>query len=180
MRTAVTAFALLALVACGGGEDPSQQATDRGPAPLELTPGSWAANAERASFADESGNVLATMRCDAEAAELMLETPGAFAEGARQAMLVRVGEFMHGIENVEVREDDGGPVKVARLPVAGPLSDSLLAATVPMTIETDGAPAVMLETDEQLQGFIEQCRTEAGTAAPAAEGEPAAETPAEG
>ena len=146
----------LALAGCGGGGD--EQAVEE-PPELQLTPGSWAADAELARFSDEQGNVLASFRCDAETAELMLETEGDFAEGARPAMLVRAGQFRHGIEGVEVRQGEGGPVKVARIPADGPIADTLLAATGPLTVETDGAEPVMLETDATLQGFVENCRT---------------------
>lgn len=158
MRVHGAAMALvLALTACSGGGETTGDAVEE-PAPLELTPGSWAANDEQAAFADEDGNRLATFRCDAETGELMLETDGDFAEGARRAMLVRVGNFMHGIDPVEVRDEGDGPVKVARLPASGPITTALMGEPSPMTIETDGGEPVMLETDEALQGFVERCR----------------------
>jgi hypothetical protein len=147
----------LALAACGGGEE-----TSADPAALELTPGSWAANEGQASFADVEGNLLATFRCDAATTELILETPGDFADGARPAMLLRAGDFMHGIDPVEVRGDASGPMKVARLPSGGPISRILMTTNASMTIETEGAPALMLENGEALQGFLERCASETG------------------
>ncbi|MBC2776476.1 hypothetical protein [Parasphingopyxis marina] len=147
----------LALVACGGGEEAVTE-----PAALELTPGSWAANDEQASFADLEGNLLATFRCDTASAELILEAPGDFPDGARPAMLLRAGDFMHGVDPVEVRGDASGPIKVARLPSGGPISRTLMTTNAPMTIETESAPAVMLENGEALQGFLERCANETG------------------
>ncbi len=147
--------ATLALSACGGQPD-EQEGGVATPA-LELTPGSWSANAEQASFADEAGTLLATFRCDAETGELVLETPGDFAEGVRHVMLLRVGNNMHGIDPVEVRGTGADTVKIGRLPNSGGIVDNLLRANVPMTVETEGGAPVMLETGEALRGFVEGC-----------------------
>jgi len=51
----------------------AKRLTKRRPNPAPLTPGAWAANEDRASYADEEGNLLATFRCDPETAEIVLE-----------------------------------------------------------------------------------------------------------
>lgn len=132
------------------------------PAALTLTPGAWAASAERASYADDGGVLLASFRCDAETAELVLEMPGGFADGARPAILMRAGDFMHGVDPVEIRSSADGTVRFARAPVGGPLMGAIRAFPVPLTIEADGAPPVMIETDSVLQGFFESCAAASG------------------
>lgn len=150
-----------------GCSDRDEQAVDE-PAPLELTPGNWAADAESAAFADEAGSERARMRCDAEAGELVLITPGAFAEGARQAMMVSVDQSHHGIEGVEQTEG-ATPTKIARIPATGPLASAILETNFPVTIETDGAPALMVPTDAVLKSFIERCAAQGPSNAPPTE-----------
>lgn len=149
----------IGLAACAGdaGDD-----TPGEPRALELTPGAWAANAEQASYADDDGNLLATFRCDAQTAEIILEMEGGFADGARPAMLVRAGDFMHGVDPVEVRNGENGPVRVAPMPISGPLSNTIIAFPAPLTIEADGAEPIMVQTDAVLQGYFEQCAAAAG------------------
>lgn len=147
------AASAFAFAACSAGDSE----TTAEPAPLELTPGAWAANDDQASFADESGTVLATMRCDAETAELLLELPGDFAAGARPAMLLRAGSFMHGMDPVEVSEGEGGTVRVGRIPTTGPVVDTLLGTPTPLTIEAEGQDPVMVDVDAQLQAFVGNC-----------------------
>jgi hypothetical protein len=158
LRNWSAAALVLALAACNGGAGD----TVTEPAELELTPGNWAANDEQASYADEEGNLLATFRCDTATAELILEVPGGFPEGAQPAMLLRAGDFMHGVDPVEIRADAAGPVKVARLPSGGPVSRTLITTSAALTIETESAPAVMLSNDTVLQGFLERCASETG------------------
>ncbi|WP_299321377.1 hypothetical protein [Parasphingopyxis sp.] len=155
----------VALAACSGdaGEDTGE------PRALELTPGAWAANADQASYADEDGNLLATFRCDPEAAEIVLEMEGGFAEGARPAMLMRAGDFMHGVDPVEVRSGANGPVRIAPMPITGPISATIIEFPAPLTIEADGAEPLMVETDAVLQDYFAQCATAAGGEAPADE-----------
>lgn len=145
---------VIALGACSGA---GEQEESGEPAALTLTPGAWAANDDRAGYADEEGNLLASFLCDAETAELILEMPGGFAEGARAAMMMRAGDFMHGIDPVEVRSTADGPVRIARVPVGGPLMGAIRAFPVPLTIEADGGEPVMVETDAVLQGYFESC-----------------------
>lgn len=159
------AFGLAAaLGGCSGAGDEEGGAE---PAALTLTPGAWAADAERASYADSEGALLASFRCDAETAELVLEMPGGFADGARPAILMRAGDFMHGVDPVETGSTPEGPVRLARAPVGGPLMGAVRAFPVPLTIEADGAPPVMIETDAVLQGFFESCAAAAGAGGPA-------------
>lgn len=151
------------LAACSGSEPPPPPPD---PPELALTPGSWAANDEGAAFADQSGAVRVRLRCDAEARELVLETPGAFAEGTRPAMMLTVGRAHHGIEGVEQR-GGGDPARIARIPVVGPVSAAIIGSNEPMTIETEGAPALMAPTDDALKGFIAACAGDTSVAAPA-------------
>ncbi|WP_442624148.1 hypothetical protein [Parasphingopyxis sp.] len=154
-----TATLALTLVACSG--DAGDEAAD-GPRALELTPGAWAANADQASYADEDGNLVATFRCDADTAEIVLEMEGGFVEGARPAMLLRAGDFMHGVDPVEVRNGAEGPVRIAPMPIAGPLANTIIAFPAPLTIEADGTETVMVQTDAVLQGYFEECAVAAG------------------
>ncbi|MEM8697284.1 MAG: hypothetical protein AAGE05_14780 [Pseudomonadota bacterium] len=170
MRLATYAMGALAfaLAACSGGEDDSSGE----PGALALTPGAWAANADQASYADEDGNLLATFRCDTETVEIVLEMPGGFAEGARPAMLVRAGDFMHGIDPVEVRNGPDGPVRFAPIPVVAPIARAVRDFPVPLTIEADGAEPVMVQTDAVLQEYFEQCAAASATnVAPAEQGQ---------
>ncbi len=153
----------IALGACSGaGEEDSSSGE---PAALTLTPGAWAANDEQASYADDEGNLLASFRCDAETAELVLEMPGSFAEGARPAMALRAGDFMHGVDPVQMGGTAEAPLRIARLPVGGPLTGAIRSFPVPLTIEAEGAEPVMLETDTVLQGYFESCAEASGSAA---------------
>lgn len=164
----ISLLAGLALV--GGCADRSDDSGAEEPPPLALTPGSWAADAESAAFADETGAERARIRCDAQTGELMLITPGAFAEGARAAMMVSVDQSHHGIEGVEQTEGEN-PVKIARIPAVGPLAAAILDTSFPVTIETDGAPALMVPTDAALKGFIERCAAQGQGEAAAGETE---------
>lgn len=161
MKKTVTAMvAVLALAGCGGADE-----TVAEPDALTLTPGEWAANDERASYADEDGNLMATFRCDAEVGEVVLEMTGGFAEDTRPAMLVRAGDFMHGVDPVEVRQGEDGPVRLAPIPLTGPLVGTIREFPAPLTIESEGAEPIMIETDEVLQRYFESCAAEAPTAA---------------
>ncbi|QLC25846.1 hypothetical protein HFP57_12985 [Parasphingopyxis algicola] len=153
----------LALTACAGEAGDGSTAE---PAALALTPGAWAADDERASYADEDGALLASFRCDAETAELVLEMPGGVPDGGRPAMLLRAGDFMHGVDPVEIRTGADGPVRLARLPVAGPLAGTIRGFPAPLTVESDGGEPVMIQTDAVLQEFFEQCAAAAGGSAP--------------
>ena len=84
------------------------------------------------------------------------------------AMLIRAGDFMHGVEPVEVRASDAGPVRIAPMPIDGPISQAIIDLPVPLTIETDGAEPLMIEGDAVLQGFVALCAeaTESGGAEP--------------
>ncbi len=157
-----------ALAACGGSND-AETASE--PAPLELTPGAWAANETQASFADEDGIVLATMRCEAETGELLLELPGDFAEGVPAAMLLRTEGFMHGMDPVEVRETEDGTVRIGRMPTIGPVTDAIMGPPTRLTIEAQGQEPVMVETDERLQAFVAGCKDQADAVAPGPGGE---------
>lgn len=152
----------LALGACSGA---GEEEGGGEPAALMLTPGAWAANDEQASYADDDGNLLASFRCDAETAELVLEMPGDFAEGARQAMALRAGDFMHGVDPVERGGTAEAPLRIARLPVGGPLTGAIRSFPVPLTIEAEGAEPVMVETDTVLQGYFESCAEASGSTA---------------
>ena len=152
----------LALGACSDG---AQDGTADEPRALELTPGAWTADAHRASYADEEGALVATFRCDMETAEIVLEMQGGFAEGARPAMLLRAGDFMHGVDPASVRNGADGLVRIAPMPATGPLSNAIISFPVPLTIEADGAEPVMIETDAVLQGYFENCAAAANRAA---------------
>ena len=153
------------LAACGGEAGDADLAE---PGTLTLTPGAWAANDSEAGYAIEDGQRLATLRCDPVTQELILEMPGGFADGARAAMLIRAGDFMHGVDPVEVRTGDAGPVRIAPMPINGPISQTIIDFPVPLTIETDGAEPLLIEGDAVLQGFVAQCAeaTESGGAEP--------------
>lgn len=159
VRSAMALAPILLLAACSGAAGDGNPAE---PAALTLTPGAWAADGERASYADEDGTLLASFRCDAETAELVLEMPGGFADGARPAMLLRAGDIMHGVDPVEVRAGADGPVRLARLPVGGPLTDAIRGFPVPLAIESDGGEPMMIETDAALQGYFARCAAAAG------------------
>ncbi|RED16894.1 hypothetical protein [Parasphingopyxis lamellibrachiae] len=159
-RSAIILGAAAALGACSGAGD---EAGSGEPDALTLTPGAWTASAEQASYADDGGVLLASFHCDAETAELVLEMPGGFADGARPAILMRAGDFMHGVDPVEMRGTAEGTVRLARAPVGGPLMGAVRAFPVPLTIEADGAPPVMIETDSVLQEFFESCAAASST-----------------
>lgn len=159
MRLLGMALLVAGLAACSGSEDEAAE-----PGALALTPGAWAANESQASFADDNGTLLATFRCNSDTQELVLEIPGGFAEGARAAMVMRAGDFMHGIDPVEVRGSGDSAMRIAPMPVAGPVSQAIVGFPVPLTIESDGSEPLMIETDAVLQDYIGQCAGSAGDA----------------
>ena len=149
---------LCALAACGGSDQAERTAADDAPAaPLTLTPGSWAANDERASFADESGVLRASIQCDTETGELLVETPGEFAAGADPSMAVRIGTDIHVIEGVQVEQRAQGPFKIARMPMTGRIAEKMAGSPVEMTLQTQGEETILMRTGPALASFVQSC-----------------------